>query len=85
MWKILGGVIVGVFVGAFALEILNRKRPELVRDIEKRAENAARSFVDDTPPDDVKTHQSADRPLRRHEPMPAWATDLDWDVLPNEY
>jgi len=46
MWKIIGGVIVGVFVGALALEILNRKRPELVKDIEKRAENAARSFVD---------------------------------------
>lgn len=37
MEKILAGIIVGIFVGALAVEILNRKRPELTRKIEEKA------------------------------------------------
>jgi hypothetical protein len=46
MWKILGGVVIGVFVGALAFEILQRKRPDLIKNLEKSAENTAQSFVD---------------------------------------
>lgn len=37
MTKILLGTIVGVFLGAFAVEILKRKHPELLKSIEGRA------------------------------------------------
>ncbi len=46
MWKIIGGVIIGVFVGALALEVLNRSKPGLIRNIEKKAEDTARAFLD---------------------------------------
>ena len=46
MWKILGGVIIGVFVGALALEILNRKHPGFVREIEDKAEKTAQAFLE---------------------------------------
>ncbi len=44
MWKILGGVVLGVFVGAVALEILYRTKPHLIRDIENKAERAVDAF-----------------------------------------
>jgi len=37
MTKILLGAMVGVFLGAFAVEILKRKNPELLKSIESRA------------------------------------------------
>jgi hypothetical protein len=37
MTKILLGAMVGVFLGAFAVEILKRKNPELLKNIESRA------------------------------------------------
>jgi hypothetical protein len=37
MFKIIGGVIVGVFVGTMVMEILRRRRPEMVIAIEKKA------------------------------------------------
>jgi hypothetical protein len=46
MLKILGGVVIGVFVGAFALEILNRKHPGFIRHIEDKAEKTAQAFLD---------------------------------------
>ena len=46
MLKVLGGVVIGVFVGAMAFEVLKRKRPGLVREIERKAEQAAQSFLD---------------------------------------
>lgn len=46
MWKIIGGVVIGVFVGALAYELIARKRPGLLRDIERKAERTARSFLD---------------------------------------
>ena len=46
MWKVIGGVVVGVFVGAVAYEIILRKRPGLIRSIEDKAEQTARSFLD---------------------------------------
>ena len=35
------GVIVGVFLGAFAVEIFRRKRPKSVKQLESRAAKAA--------------------------------------------
>lgn len=46
MWKIIGGVVIGVFVGALAYELIARKKPGLLRDIEQKAERTARSFLD---------------------------------------
>jgi hypothetical protein len=37
MFKVIGGVIVGVFVGAMVLEIIRREKPELVEAIENKA------------------------------------------------
>ena len=37
MFKILLGAMVGVFVGAFAVEIVRRKRPEAVKMLENKA------------------------------------------------
>jgi hypothetical protein len=41
MWKILGGVFVGVFIGALAVEVIRRTRPELLERIEESATAAA--------------------------------------------
>ena len=41
MWKILGGVLVGVFLGALAVEVLKRTRPELLASVEESAKAAA--------------------------------------------
>ena len=46
MWKILGGVMVGVVIGAAVLEILNRNNPKLIKQVEEKAESTARDFVD---------------------------------------
>ena len=45
MWKIVGGVVVGVFVGAMAFEILSRRRPELLQGIRDRASKTAQAAV----------------------------------------
>jgi hypothetical protein len=41
MFKIIGGVIVGVFIGALVLEILKRHQPDLLEGIEKKAKKAS--------------------------------------------
>ncbi len=46
MGKLLAGVVVGVFVGAMVFEIINRKHPNLLRDVEDRAKRSARRAVD---------------------------------------
>lgn len=46
MWKLLGGVVIGVFVGAMTFEILKRRHPNLIQQIEDSAERTARSFID---------------------------------------
>jgi len=46
MLKILGGVVIGVFVGALAFEILHRKNPRLIEEIERKAERVASSFLE---------------------------------------
>ena len=46
MMKLLGGVIIGVFVGAAIFEFLNRKSPHLLRNIEEKAKETVRSAVD---------------------------------------
>ena len=43
MTKILLGTIVGVFLGAFAVEILKRKSPALLKSIEDKAAALAES------------------------------------------
>ena len=45
MEKILIGVVIGIFVGALTVEILNRKKPELTREIEKKAKDAVDAFA----------------------------------------
>ena len=37
MLKIIGGVLVGVFVGAMMLEIVRRQKPELIKAVEDKA------------------------------------------------
>lgn len=44
MTKCLMGVLVGVFLGAFALEMLQRKKPGLLARIRERARYAASDF-----------------------------------------
>lgn len=45
MQKILVGVFVGIFVGALAVEVLNRKKPGLAKEIEKKAKDTVDAFV----------------------------------------
>lgn len=37
MFKLIGGVIVGVFIGAMMLEIIQKKKPGLVKSVESKA------------------------------------------------
>ena len=41
MFKVIGGVIVGVFLGAMVLEILKRQKPDLIETLEKKAKNVS--------------------------------------------
>ncbi len=41
MVKILGGVLVGVFVGAFAVEVIRRMRPEILASVGQKAKDSA--------------------------------------------
>ena len=43
MLKILGGVVVGVFVGAVVFEFLNRRNPTLLKGIEDKARRTVRA------------------------------------------
>ena len=45
MQKILIGVGLGIFIGALAVEILNRKNPELTRKIEQKAKDTVDAFA----------------------------------------
>ncbi len=44
MEKILIGAAAGIFVGALAVEVLNRKKPGLTKKIEKKAKKAVDAF-----------------------------------------
>jgi hypothetical protein len=46
MLKILGGVAAGIFIGAFAVELLNRIRPGMIEGIEDKAKHAKDSVVE---------------------------------------
>lgn len=46
MWKIIGGVVVGVFVGAVAVEVLTRYRPNLLQSVRDRAQRTTRAAID---------------------------------------
>jgi len=41
MFKIIGSVVVGVFLGAMVLEILKRQKPDLIEAIEKKAKSVS--------------------------------------------
>ncbi len=45
MFKLFGGVIIGVFVGAFVVEIIRRTRPQMLDDLERRACDAVDNVV----------------------------------------
>ncbi len=45
MGKILGTVVAGIFIGAVAVEILNRTKPDLTRKLEEKAKNTVNTFV----------------------------------------
>jgi hypothetical protein len=45
MERILFGVVVGMFVGASAVEIVKRTKPELTKEVEKEAKNAVDALV----------------------------------------
>ena len=45
MEKTLIAVVAGIFIGALAVELLNRKKPELTRKIEKKAKDTVVAFV----------------------------------------
>ena len=44
MIKLLGGFVVGMFVGAVCVEILSRTKPELVEAIGNKAEDTVSLF-----------------------------------------
>lgn len=45
MGKTLAGIVAGIFIGAFAVEVLKRKRPELILEIENRAKDFVDAFA----------------------------------------
>lgn len=47
MSKILIGTVVGVFIGAFAAELLRRKRPETFARIERKASEVADAVLEE--------------------------------------
>jgi len=42
--KVFGGVVLGVFVGAVAFELLKKKSPDLLQNIERKAEEFVEAF-----------------------------------------
>lgn len=46
MFKFFGGVMVGVFLGALAVEILNKRYPEMIEKVEEKSRRAA-DYVND--------------------------------------
>jgi hypothetical protein len=40
------GVLVGVFLGAVVFEIISRKQPNIIKDVEAKAAKIVDSFVD---------------------------------------
>lgn len=45
MKMILGGTLVGIFLGAFAVEVLHRLHPELAEGIEQKGAETARRLL----------------------------------------
>ncbi len=45
MFKVLGGVVLGVFVGALLLEVIRRRRPDIVEAIEKKARDFTENLL----------------------------------------
>ena len=40
MFKLLGGVLLGVFLGGLIIEVVKRRRPELIEGVERQAKEA---------------------------------------------
>ncbi len=45
MFKVLGGVVLGIFVGAFLLEVMRRRRPDIVEAIEMKAKDFTQNLL----------------------------------------
>ena len=46
MLKIIGGVIAGIFIGSFSLEIISQTRPDLIKNVEQKAERIGKDLKD---------------------------------------
>lgn len=46
MFKMMGGVFIGVFLGAFLMEVLSRRSPHILKDVEAKAKRTARAAAD---------------------------------------
>jgi len=46
MGKVVAGVLLGVFVGAVVVELVGRRNPRLLGEIEERARRTARRALD---------------------------------------
>ena len=44
MFKFVGGIVFGVFVGALALEVIGRTRPQIIEKVQNAARKKARSM-----------------------------------------
>jgi hypothetical protein len=47
MFKIIGGMLVGVFFGAMMLEIVRRGKPDLIKKVEGRAKSVTDKLFED--------------------------------------
>jgi hypothetical protein len=47
MFKIIGGMLFGVFVGAMVLEIVRRGKPDLIKRVEDKAKSVGDRLFED--------------------------------------
>ena len=47
MFKIIGGMLVGVFMGAMLLEITRRGKPDLIKKVESKAKSVTDKLFED--------------------------------------
>ena len=45
MMKLLAGTVLGIFIGAFAFEVLKKKNPQFLKAIEDQANSLASSLT----------------------------------------
>ena len=68
MWKVLGGVFLGVFMGALVYEIVDRENPELFQKVRDFVAGVAGDETDGMP-DDMPDDTMDD--IMEAEPAPA--------------